>query len=614
MVLLAPLPVVARSRPARRGPYLDGPWQGSVTANAGGNAGTAVSALTQHGARIKGTMTVDAGDIHATFTVTGRARGSKVRLRGRLRKTRLAWRGSSPDAAQTTWRGPLAVRGGGRRMRGMLELRRGSGARCGDDYFASDVMPRVFQPVCTQCHVEGGAAASAPFRVTIGDAAATLLSALREVDTTDPLQSKILRKPLGDLPHGGGRQIVAGSAEEQVLVEWLSRLTAPGCEPPGGDGGGGNPTTGAALYAEHCASCHGASGRGDDTHPAILCALDVTDAVVNGRGTAMPGFPLTSAEVVLINAHLDGLCTASGRTGADLFASNCQTCHGADAHGGQNALGVEGTDVHCNRDVSDAVKAGRPPEMPPFTAMTDADVASLQEYVDALCPAGTATGADLFAGNCARCHGEDARGVADRGPSVRCSKNIADPVRNGRPDAVPSMPSFPLLPGGEIALIQGFLNGLCPPGSAGGTELYAANCASCHGADAAGLGEAPDVRCATRIDDAVLVGRGDAMPAFGSMAGPDLASITTRLGTLCTQNGRTGASLYAGNCSTCHGATAQGGQNALGVSGPDVACTGEGDYQEKVQFGDDEMPAFPALSAGDVSAIVTYVHGAFCAD
>ena len=41
---------------------------------------------------------------------------------------------------------------------------------------------------------------------------------------------------------------------------------------------------------------------------------------------------------------------------------------------------------------------------------------------------------------------------------------------------------------------------------------------------------------------------------------------------------------------------------------------GGGRNQEKVQYGDDEMPAFPALDAGDVSAIVTYVHGAFCAE
>jgi mono/diheme cytochrome c family protein len=104
------------------------------------------------------------------------------------------------------------------------------------------------------------------------------------------------------------------------------------------------------------------------------------------------------------------------------------------------------------------------------------------------------------------------------------------------------------------------------------------------------------------------------MPVFAALAGVDLGSITTHLGTLCTLNGRTGASLYAGNCSTCHGATAQGGQNGLGVSGPDIDCTEEHDYQEKVQYGDDEMPAFPALDAGDVSAIVTYVHGAFCAE
>jgi hypothetical protein len=103
------------------------------------------------------------------------------------RRVRLGWRGT-PDVDPSLWTGVLVVRGRGQRLRGVLTLGRDAsgGTRCGDAFFASDVMPRVLEPICAQCHVEGGLAASAPFRVTVGDPVATSLSALREVNTGDP--------------------------------------------------------------------------------------------------------------------------------------------------------------------------------------------------------------------------------------------------------------------------------------------------------------------------------------------------------------------------------------------------------------------------------------------
>jgi mono/diheme cytochrome c family protein len=176
------------------------------------------------------------------------------------------------------------------------------------------------------------------------------------------------------------------------------------------------------------------------------------------------------------------------------------------------------------------------------------------------------------------------------------------------------MPPLPALSDAEIALIQSFLDGLCPPGTGGGAELYGANCAYCHGADANGASGAPSVRCATRVADAVEQGRGAAMPAFPQLATADVSAVTAYLDLLCTTYGRTGDELYAGNCATCHGATAHGGRNALGVSGPGIACASSGDYAETVRSGDDRMPAFPALTDTDVSAIVAYVRGQFCAE
>ena len=118
--------------------------------------------------------------------------------------------------------------------------------------------------------------------------------------------------------------------------------------------------------------------------------------------------------------------------------------------------------------------------------------------------------------------------------------------------------------------------------------------------------------CATRVVDAVQVGRGTVMPSFPSLAGAELVRLTTHLGQLCTDHGRTGTDLYLGNCSTCHGADAGGGRSALGVRGPEIQCTGRNDYQEKVQNGDGRMPAFPLLGTGDVDRIVDWVRASFC--
>jgi mono/diheme cytochrome c family protein len=386
VIVLALIPLVARGTRAAPGPDLDGAWQGSIVA--GPATGAAVSTLTQHGARIGGTMTVDAGDVHGTFALAGRARGVAVRVRGRLGRARLAWRGTAtPDAS--AWSGPLRVRGGGHRMRGMLSLSRDAagGAHCGDAYFASDVMPRVLQPICAQCHVQGGMATGAPFRVTVGDAAATGLSARREVDATDPSQSRILLKPRGELAHGGGQRVLPGSPEDQVLVQWVSLLTAAGCGDPGG---GGGPTTGAGLYAESCATCHGSDAGGTAGKPAIRCAVRVSDAVRNGRGTAMPSFPLADAEIALVAAFLDGLCTANGRTGSDLYAGNCSTCHGPTARGARNALGIAGPDIACagSGDFQEKVHDGDG-RMPAFPELTTRDIGAMFTYVRAqLCPGG----------------------------------------------------------------------------------------------------------------------------------------------------------------------------------------------------------------------------------
>ena len=182
-----------------------------------------------------------------------------------------------------------------------------------------------------------------------------------------------------------------------------------------------------------------------------------------------------------------------GGPGATLYGDDCASCHGADARGAAGAPAVL-----CNRDVHDPVRWGRNAPtgeslMPPFPHLTDVDIALVQAYLDGLCPADAATGADLFTGNCAVCHGADARGAT--GPDIHCNRNVGDVVRDGVTGVFGPMPALMHLTDPEIQKIQDDLDALCPPGTATGAELFAGNCAGCHGASGQGDGaRRPDIR------------------------------------------------------------------------------------------------------------------------
>jgi mono/diheme cytochrome c family protein len=294
--------------------------------------------------------------------------------------------------------------------------------------------------------------------------------------------------------------------------------------------------------------------------------------------------------------------------GAVLYSNTCASCHGSQARGGTAPA------IRCNRDVSDAVKQGREGSTPattmrPFPLMTDADIALVQGFLDRLCPAADATGAELFAGNCASCHGADASG--NSAPSVRCSRNAGFAVINGVIGAFPGyMPALLALSDPEIAKIQGHLRGLCAPDSATGAELFAANCAACHGTSGAGDSGRPDVRCTvpSRLHNALYYGRGfpvTRMPGFTAVL---TATEESRIaGWLAPQCSNTGSALFASNCATCHGATGQGGRNADTVAGPAIRGASSSEVFDAVVDGYGGMPAIPDLTTPQINAIVGFL-------
>jgi len=126
------------------------------------------------------------------------------------------------------------------------------------------------------------------------------------------------------------------------------------------------------LYAQNCAACHGAKGRGGASialaNPVYLAIVDenaVHKVVANGvRGTSMPAFAqsagglLTDEQINVITSgifsrwerkrSLDGANppSYSARTTGDathgeiVFGIYCASCHGTEGHGGSKGSAI----------------------------------------------------------------------------------------------------------------------------------------------------------------------------------------------------------------------------------------------------------------------------------
>lgn len=133
------------------------------------------------------------------------------------------------------------------------------------------------------------------------------------------------------------------------------------------------------------------------------------------------------------------------------------------------------------------------------------------------------TGPELYAAHCAGCHGADGEGGA--GSDVRCSVRslVTDAVRRGRGSGDTGMPAFPTsqLSTDQLGLITDHLGGLC---SGLPRDVYASNCATCHGSTAGGGRNAdgvvgPNIRCTESGDFGEALREGEErMPAFPSLA------------------------------------------------------------------------------------------------
>lgn len=198
----------------------------------------AAAALLQTGPFVTGTAAIGgvAPDFAGVYTLTGKGTTKRLRLSGLgANGALLKWRAKVTPGLLS---GPVRIKAPAAKLRGTLALTlnvtTGDGSSCDAVYagntafFVDEVIGKALT-ACTTCHVPNGQADVTRFHVTPADPLATARSMALLVDATSPDASRILQKPLNAVPHGGGAQIIAGSAEETILRQWVDLVAQAHC-------------------------------------------------------------------------------------------------------------------------------------------------------------------------------------------------------------------------------------------------------------------------------------------------------------------------------------------------------------------------------------------------
>lgn len=164
------------------------------------------------------------------------------------------------------------------------------------------------------------------------------------------------------------------------------------------------------------------------------------------------------------------LMSAARQTGRTLFGDNCSVCHGLDAKGGRGFPNLTTNSWLWGGDpetIAETIRVGingphldsRSAQMPAFgrdQILDRADIDKVVAFVRSLSGLSTENAGDLnagkeiFAANCAACHGDDAKGNSDAGAPDLTDKywiyggdmqTITNTVRNGRQGVMPSWES-----------------------------------------------------------------------------------------------------------------------------------------------------------------------------
>lgn len=224
-------------------------------------------------------------------------------------------------------------------------------------------------------------------------------------------------------------------------------------------------------------------------------------------------------------------------TGAELYAANCETCHGLEAAGGDIWKGS----IRGLKDIAPIVRDGRGTMA--AVPLTDDEVDRVQHYLDSFgVVQAELSGREIFENRCATCHGARGEGTALSFPTTFMDRGLAGWVlRNGRDTQryAGPMPSYTTdeISDEQLEEMVDFMWAQPLPGD--GAGLYMAFCGNCHGEGGRGgysgflaVGRNPRTIVRTGHGGDDYGARHDYMPMFSTTQISDiqLESIATYLG------------------------------------------------------------------------------------
>lgn len=295
--------------------------------------------------------------------------------------------------------------------------------------------------------------------------------------------------------------------------------------PPPAEAAEGDPI--AALYAENCAGCHGAT-------ISVPQGTNLHDIIAQGQHEGMPAWSadLSTDEI----DALAGFILSPG--GSKLFTENCAGCHDA-----AELVAGDPIELKTALEQSQSYPPHAEVEIPDWS-----ETLSQEERTNILNFLVAPDGQRIFATDCAPCHGQS---VAFTGEDSELYTLIAD---GGLHLEMP--PWQERLSGIELDNLTRYL--LDPTGRPEGEALFQEHCAACHGER---LPEAEEFY-ATR-DIIATGGSHQTMPVWGEVLTPEQLDALVSY-TLSAAKGTSleiGQELFIANCATCHGDFGEGGQN-----------------------------------------------------
>ena len=281
---------------------------------------------------------------------------------------------------------------------------------------------------------------------------------------------------------------------------------------------------GAELYDEQCASCHGDEGEGILNVGPPLNSADflkmfdnqaIRDVTAEGLpNTLMPAFleeeggPLRASQIgdlVAFTRNWEGTAPLIAKAtpvidAASLYAQHCAGCHGPNGEGTDAVSLVLNSKGFLGR-TDDALlyqltAEGRPEQaMPAFAGvLSNEKINSLVAFMrawEATAPEVEPGGATLYARYCAFCHGAKGEGAENVSVVLSSEEFLAAHddagLRKTIAEGHENMPPWSATMTEDeiekvVEFMRGWATGEAAPTGPDGAELYAANCAMCHGA------------------------------------------------------------------------------------------------------------------------------------